>query len=97
MTQEEREILERTAAGLDQLWKDYRDTAAGLEAALLEICGAQFITDDRKRETLSRLHVMLRVLEEEGEGAGFMARFIEKLEPWSRIRFVPPLIRGMPP
>lgn len=54
MTQEERGILERTAAGLDQLWKDFRDTAAGLEVALPEIYRAQFITDDRKRETLSR-------------------------------------------
>jgi hypothetical protein len=44
---------------------------------------AQFITDDRKLATLSRLHVMLRVLEEEGQGAGLMARFIETLERWS--------------
>jgi hypothetical protein len=55
--------------------------SAGLEAALLEIYRAQFITDDRKLETLSRLRIWLRALEEEGHGAGLLARFIEKLEP----------------
>ena len=82
MTQEERELLERTVAG--RLWEQSRDSVAGLEAALLEIYRAQFVSNDRKLETLSRLRVVLRVLEEEGQGAGFISRFIEKLERWSR-------------
>ena len=83
MTQEERELLERTAAGVDRLWEQSRDSVAGIEAALLEIYRAQFVSNDRKLETLSRLRVVLRVLEEEGQGAGFISRFIEKLERWS--------------
>jgi hypothetical protein len=83
MTQEERELLERTAAALDQLWEHWRDTAAGLEAALLEIYRTEFVSNDRKMETLSRLHVVLRILEAEGQGAGFMAKFIGNLERWS--------------
>ena len=82
MTQEERELLERTVAG--RLWEQSRDSVAGLEAALLAIYRAQFVSNDRKLETQSRLRVVSRVLEEEGQGAGFISRFIEKLERWSR-------------
>jgi hypothetical protein len=84
MTDDERQLLENTARSLIRLVEEQKDMAAGLEAALLEIYRAHFRTSDRKHETIGRLKLSLKVLENEGHGAKFMTDFIRKLEPWTQ-------------
>ena len=84
MTDAERKLLEDTARTVIRLMEEQEEAAAGLEVALLEIYRAHFATGDRKHETMARLKLALKVLENEGRGAKFMAEFIRKLEPWAR-------------
>jgi hypothetical protein len=84
MTNEERKLLEDTARSLIRLREEQKDVIAGVEAALLEIYRAHFTTDNRKHETMARLKLGLKVLESQGQGAGFLAQFIRKLEPWTQ-------------
>jgi hypothetical protein len=83
MTDDDRQLLENTARSLLRFMEEQREALAGMEAALLEIYRAQFSTDDRKHETIVRLKIGLKVLENEGRGAHFMTEFIRKLEPWN--------------
>jgi hypothetical protein len=82
MTDEERQLLERTARSLLRVMEEHKEAVSGMEVALLEIYRAQFTTDKRKQETIARLKLSLKVLEAEGRGANFLGEFIRKLEPW---------------
>ncbi len=84
MTDDERKLLEDTARTVIRLMEEQKEAAAGLEVALLEIYRAHFAISNRKHETMGRLKLTLKVLENEGRGAKFMTEFIRKLEPWAQ-------------
>jgi hypothetical protein len=83
MTDEERQLLENTAHSLSQLIEMQKDLNAGFQAALLEVYRAQFSTSDHKAETMARLKLSLALMQREGDGAKFMAGFIQQLESWT--------------